>query len=133
MQTTAPDLLDLSEEPEHIQKMYGIGQKATEDFGRQCLMARRLCEAGVRFVQVNYGDNTNNPRWDQHSNLTKHAEHAMNTDQPVAGLIQDLKQRGLLEDTLICGVNSAAPLRAGQRHVSTTIPMALQFSLREQA
>jgi len=101
MQTTAPDLLDLSEEPEHIQKMYGIGQKATEDFGRQCLMARRLCEAGVRFVQVNYGDNTNNPRWDQHSNLTKHAEHAMNTDQPVAGLIQDLKQRGLLEDTLI--------------------------------
>ena len=101
MQTTAPDLLDLSEEPEHIQKMYGIGQKATEDFGRQCLMARRLCEAGVRFVQVNYGDNTNNPRWDQHSNLNKHAEHAMNTDQPVAGLIQDLKQRGLLEDTLI--------------------------------
>ena len=61
MQTTAPDLLDLSEEPEHIQKMYGIGQKATEDFGRQCLMARRLCKAGVRFVQVNYGDNTNNP------------------------------------------------------------------------
>ena len=64
-------------------------------------MARRLCEAGVRFVQVNYGDNSNNPRWDQHSNLEKHAEHALNTDQPVAGLIQDLKQRGLLEDTLI--------------------------------
>ena len=101
MQVTAPDLLDLSQEPEHVQKMYGIGQKATDDFGRQCLMARRLCEAGVRFVQVNYGDNSNNPRWDQHSNLEKHAEHALNTDQPVAGLIQDLKQRGLLEDTLI--------------------------------
>ncbi len=101
MQTTAPDLLDLSDEPEHIQKMYGIGQEKTDNFGRQCLMARRLCEAGVRFVQVNYGDNTNNPRWDQHSNLKKHEDHAFNTDQPVAGLIQDLKQRGLLEDTLI--------------------------------
>jgi hypothetical protein len=101
MQMTAPDLLDISDEPEHIQKMYGIGSKPTDDFGRQCLMARRLCEAGVRFVQVNYGDNSNNPRWDQHSNLEKHAEHAMNTDQPVAGLIADLKQRGLLEDTLI--------------------------------
>ncbi len=101
MQNSAPDILDISKEPEHIHQMYGIGQKATDDFGRQCLMARRLCEAGVRFVQVNYGDNSNNPRWDQHSNLEKHAEHALNTDQPVAALIQDLKQRGLLEETLI--------------------------------
>lgn len=101
MQMTAPGLLNIDDEPEHVQKMYGIGKKPTDDFGRQCLMARRLCEAGVRFVQVNYGDNSNNPRWDQHSNLKKHADHAMNTDQPVAGLIADLKQRGLLEDTLI--------------------------------
>ncbi|MGB1925628.1 MAG: DUF1501 domain-containing protein [Rubripirellula sp.] len=101
MQMTAPGLLEIDDEPEHIQAMYGIGKKPTDNFGRQCLMARRLCEAGVRFVQVNYGDNSNNPRWDQHSNLEKHAEHAMNTDQPVAGLIADLKQRGLLEDTLI--------------------------------
>lgn len=101
MQRSVPDILDLSEEPEYIQRMYGIGQKATDDFGRQCLMARRLSEAGVRFIQVNYADNTNNPRWDQHSNLVKHAEHALNTDQPVAGLLTDLKQRGMLEDTLV--------------------------------
>ena len=81
--------------------MYGIDQKGTDDFGRQCLMARRLAESGVRYIQVNYGDNTNNPRWDQHSNLPKHAEHAFNTDQPVAGLLADLKQRGLLEDTFV--------------------------------
>lgn len=101
MQHAVPDILDLSQEPEYVQRMYGIDQQPTNDFGRQCLMARRLCEAGVRFVQVNYGDNSNNPRWDQHSNLERHAEHALNTDQPVAALIQDLKQRGLLEDTLI--------------------------------
>ena len=101
MQHSVPDILDLSQEPEHLLKLYGIGSKPTDDFGRQCIMARRLCEAGVRFVQVNYGDNSNNPRWDQHSNLERHAEHALNTDQPVAALLQDLKQRGLLEDTLV--------------------------------
>ncbi|MDA9857199.1 DUF1501 domain-containing protein [Rubripirellula sp.] len=101
MQKSVPDILDLAGEPEHIQRMYGIGNQATEDFGRQCLMARRLCEAGVRYVQVNYSDNGNNPRWDQHSNLEKHADHALATDQPVAGLLADLKQRGLLEDTLV--------------------------------
>lgn len=101
MQQSVPDILDLSQEPQYVQQMYGIGQKGTDDFGRQCLMARRLAEAGVRYIQVNYGDNTNNPRWDQHSNLEKHAEHAFNTDQPVAGLLADLKQRGLLEDTLV--------------------------------
>ncbi|MDG2224302.1 MAG: DUF1501 domain-containing protein [Rubripirellula sp.] len=101
MQKSVPDILDLAGEPEHIQRMYGIGNRATEDFGRQCLMARRLCEAGVRYVQVNYSDNGNNPRWDQHSNLEKHADHAFATDQPVAGLLADLKQRGLLEDTLV--------------------------------
>jgi hypothetical protein len=101
MQENVPDILDLSQEPEHIQRMYGIGQEGTDDFGRQCLMARRLAEAGVRYIQVNYGDNTNNPRWDQHSNIEQHSKHAFNTDQPVAGLLADLKQRGLLEDTLV--------------------------------
>lgn len=101
MQHSVPDILDLSQESAHVQKMYGIGQKETDDFGRQCLMARRLAEAGVRYIQVNYGDNSNNPRWDQHSKLEKHAEHAFATDQPVAGLLADLKQRGLLEDTLV--------------------------------
>jgi hypothetical protein len=101
MQHSVPDILDLAQEPEYIRRMYGIGQEGTDDFGRQCLMARRLSEAGVRYIQVNYADNTNNPRWDQHSNLVKHAEHAFNTDQPVAALLSDLKQRGLLEDTLV--------------------------------
>jgi len=101
MQRSVPDILDLAEESEHVQRMYGIGEKETDDFGRQCLMARRLSEAGVRYIQVNYGDNTNNPRWDQHSNLGKHADHAMKVDKPIAGLLADLKQRGLLEDTLV--------------------------------
>jgi hypothetical protein len=101
MQHHAPDLFDISGEPQYIKDAYGIGQKGTDDYGRQCLMARRMAEAGVRYIQVNYGDNTNNPRWDQHSNMPRHAEHAFNTDQPVAALIQDLKQRGLLEDTLV--------------------------------
>ena len=101
MQHNAPDVLDISGETTATQAMYGIGQKETDNFGRQCLMARRLCEAGVRFVQVTYGDNTANPAWDQHSNMPKHAEHARNVDQPVAGLLADLKQRGLLEDTLV--------------------------------
>jgi hypothetical protein len=101
MQQSAPNVLDLSQEPQHVRQMYGIGEKGTDDFGRQCLMARRLAESGVRYIQVNYADNTNNPRWDQHSNLERHAEHAFNTDKPVAGLLADLKQRGLLEDTLV--------------------------------
>ena len=101
MQRSVPDILDLSSESRHVQEMYGIGEKETDDFGRQCLMARRLSEAGVRYIQVNYGDNTNNPRWDQHSNLEKHADHAVRVDKPIAGLIADLKQRGLLDDTLV--------------------------------
>jgi uncharacterized protein (DUF1501 family) len=64
-------------------------------------MARRLCEAGVRYVQVTYGDASANPAWDQHSNLPKHAEHARAVDRPIAGLLADLKQRGLLKDTIV--------------------------------
>ena len=101
MQMHAPDIMDISDEPAHIQAMYGIGEKHTDSFGQECLMARRLAEQGVRFIQVNYGDNSNNPRWDQHSNLTQHEIHARNTDKPVAGLLADLKQRGMLEDTLV--------------------------------
>jgi len=101
MQQHAPDVLDLTTETRETQAMYGIGDPHTDDFGRLCLMSRRMCEAGVRFVQVNYGDNTANPAWDQHSNLPKHAEHSRRVDQPIAGLLTDLKQRGLLEDTLV--------------------------------
>jgi Protein of unknown function (DUF1501) len=101
MQTHAPGILDLSGETGETQRLYGIGEGATDNFGRQCLMARRLAEAGVRYVQLNYGDNTDNPAWDQHSNLPKHADHARAVDRPVAGLLADLKRRGLLEDTLV--------------------------------
>jgi hypothetical protein len=101
MQCNAPDVLDLSRESEETLSLYGIGPPETDDFGRNCLRARRLCEAGVRFVQVTYGDNTANPAWDQHSNLVKHADHARAVDRPIAGLLADLKRRGLLDDTLV--------------------------------
>ncbi len=101
MQTQAPDVFDLNRESEATLKMYGIGSAPTDAFGRKCLLARRLCESGVRFVQVNYGDDSANPAWDQHSNLPKHEEHARAVDRPVAGLLADLKQRGLLEDTIV--------------------------------
>ena len=101
MQANAPDVLDLSKETAETLKLYGINEKATDTFGRQCLMARRLCESGVRFVQVTYGDNSANPAWDQHSNMPKHGEHAKAVDRPIAALLEDLKRRGLLEDTLV--------------------------------
>jgi len=101
MQNYAPDALDLSKETKETKALYGVGEKATDTFGQQCLMARRLCEAGVRFVQVTYGDNSANPAWDQHSNLPKHGDHAKAVDKPIAGLLEDLKKRGLLEDTVV--------------------------------
>jgi hypothetical protein len=101
MQAKAPDVMDLSDESEATKKLYGIDEKPTDNFGRQCLMARRLAERGVRYIQVNYGDNSNNPAWDQHSNLPKHGDHAAAVDKPIAGLLDDLKQRGLLEDTIV--------------------------------
>jgi hypothetical protein len=101
MQGYAPDVLDLSKESKETQALYGIGAKPTDTFGRQCLLARRLCESGVRFIQVTYGDNSANPAWDQHSNLPKHGDHARAVDRPVAGLLLDLKRRGLLEDTVV--------------------------------
>jgi hypothetical protein len=101
MQGAAPQVLDLNGESAETLALYGIGEKETDNYGRQCLLARRLCESGVRFIQVNYGDNTNNPAWDQHSNLKKHGDHARAVDKPVAGLLADLKQRGLLDDTIV--------------------------------
>ncbi len=101
MQNNAPGVLDLAKETPATLAMYGVGEKETDGFGRQCLMARRLCESGVRYVQINYGDNTANPAWDQHSNLPKHADHARAVDKPVAALLSDLSQRGLLEDTIV--------------------------------
>jgi Protein of unknown function (DUF1501) len=101
MQQNAPDVLDLSKETKETKALYGIDEKPTDTFGRECLMARRLCEAGVRFVQVTYGDNSANPAWDQHSNLPKHGDHAKAVDKPIAGLLEDLNRRGLLKDTIV--------------------------------
>jgi hypothetical protein len=101
MQLAAPEVFDLERETQATLDMYGIGKQPTDQYGRECLLARRLCEAGVRYIQVNYGDNSANPAWDQHSNLPKHADHAARVDQPIAALLTDLKQRGLLEDTLV--------------------------------
>jgi len=99
MQTAAPDLLDLSGESESTLRLYGIGEKDTHEFGTRCLLARRMIERGVRFVQLYSGD-TNG--WDAHSNvLTNHTTFCRRTDRPVAGLIQDLKERGLLDETLV--------------------------------
>jgi Protein of unknown function (DUF1501) len=101
MQDCAPGVLDLSGETKETLALYGVGSPETDDFGRQCLLARRMCESGVRFIQVTYGDGTANPAWDQHSNLAKHADHARAVDRPIAGLLRDLKRRGLLDDTLV--------------------------------
>ena len=101
MQMEAPEVSDISKESEYTKGLYGIGDKRTDFYGRQCLLARRMVEHGVRFVSVNYSDESNNPRWDQHGNMPKHKDHALATDKPVAGLLADLKQRGLLEDTVV--------------------------------
>ncbi|MCA8989649.1 MAG: DUF1501 domain-containing protein [Planctomycetaceae bacterium] len=97
MQTMAPGILDFSGESEATQKMYGIGEKETDNFGKQCLVARRLSEAGVRYLQISTGN-----VWDQHGNLkTGHEKNAKMVDRPIAGLLADLKQRGLLDETLV--------------------------------
>ena len=97
MQTEAPELQDLNAESEITRKMYGLDNPVTEDFGRQCLMARRLSERGVRFVQVSH-----TYKWDQHADLRRdHAGNAREVDQPISALLTDLKARGLLQDTLV--------------------------------
>ena len=102
MQTTAPEATDLDKEPEHVKKLYGIDGSRTEDFGRKCLLARRLVERGVRFIQIYSGGHHNDNNWDAHGDLVKnHERHCGNTDKPVAGLLKDLKQRGLLDETLV--------------------------------
>jgi hypothetical protein len=102
MQQHAPEAVDFSQETEATQKLYGLDNPRTLDFGKRCLLARRLVERGVRFIQLYSGGNHNDANWDAHGDLVKnHTYHAGNTDQPIAALIQDLKQRGLLKDTLI--------------------------------
>ena len=102
MQQYAPEAVDLGQESQETLELYGLDQERTLDFGRRCLLARRLVERGVRFVQLYSGGAHNDSNWDAHGDLEKnHNFHAGATDKPIAGLIKDLKQRGLLDETLI--------------------------------
>jgi uncharacterized protein (DUF1501 family) len=102
MQLSAPDALDLSKESDETRKMYGLDRKETADFGTNCLTARRLLERGVRFVQLWSGTAGATGNWDNHGDIQKELTFiATMVDQPIAALLKDLKQRGLLEDTLV--------------------------------
>lgn len=97
MQIAAPQLQNINDETAATQKAYGLDQPTTKNFGRQCLMARRFAERGVRFIQV-----THSYKWDQHSELRRdHQNNSAEVDQPIAALLRDLKERGMLEDTLV--------------------------------
>ena len=99
MQADAPEAFDVGKESDESLAMYGLKRGESAGFGWQCLVARRLAERGVRFIELVDGSSSNN--WDQHGNMAEHADHAKVIDQPLAGLLQDLKERGMLEDTLV--------------------------------
>ena len=102
MQMSATECTDLTQESAATHRLYGLDQKVTAHFGRNCLLARRLIERGVRFVQLYSGGNDGPSAWDAHDDLKKnHDLHCLETDRPIAGLISDLKQRGLLDSTLV--------------------------------
>ena len=100
MMMSAPAIVDFSTEPEHVRNQYGIGVKETDDFGRQLLLARRLAENGVRFIQLCHAGGGNGS-WDAHGDMKTHEPLCRAIDKPIAGLIQDLKQRGMLANTLV--------------------------------
>jgi hypothetical protein len=119
MQSLVPDLLDLARESPATQRLYGIDSNIASKrlYGIQCLRARRLVEAGVRFVEITCPPGASNGTWDQHGNLKRgHEKNALDTDQAIAGLIKDLKQRGLLDETLIvwAGEFGRTPHSAGR-------------------
>ena len=102
MQSAAPDALNVREEPEHIKRLYGLNDERCKHIAAQCLTARRMIERGVRYVQIYSGGMENQRSWDGHNDIKgNHTQFAGETDKPVAALITDLAQRGLLEETLI--------------------------------
>ena len=102
MQKHAPEAVDFTKETKETLDLYGINAKRTEDFGRKCLLARRLVERGVRFIQIYSGGSHNDANWDAHSDMVaNHGKHAGDTDLPIAGLLKDLKRRGLLDSTIV--------------------------------
>jgi uncharacterized protein (DUF1501 family) len=117
MQAEAPEAVDLAQETEATQQAYGVGQAPTDEFGRNCLVARRLVERGVRFVQLYSGGGHLEETWDAHKSIeTNHGQHAGEVDQPIAALLADLEQRGLLESTLVIwgGEFGRMPFSEGQ-------------------
>jgi len=120
MQGCAPGAVDVAGESDATRKLYGLDEKVSEPFGRQCLMARRLVERGVRFVQIYAGGvgNQNTDTWDAHDDIkTNHTQHAAETDRPMAGLLTDLKSRGLLESTLVIMHSEFGRMPISQRGV----------------
>ncbi|MDP7495433.1 MAG: DUF1501 domain-containing protein, partial [Roseibacillus sp.] len=102
MQEEAPECVDVNSEPDHIKKLYGLDNGQCSHFARQCLMARRMIERGVRYVQIYSGGMENQRSWDGHNDIAgNHTGFAGETDQPIAGLLQDLEERGLLDETLV--------------------------------
>ncbi len=102
MQAHAPEVVDISKETEETKALYGLDNQRTEKFGRKCLMARRLVERGVRFIQIYSGGGHGDDTWDAHGDIVgNHGKHAGDTDKPIAGLLKDLKRRGLLDSTLV--------------------------------
>lgn len=102
MQSTIPGVMKFQEESKHVQELYGLNGSVTKSFGEKCLAARRLTEQGVRFIQLFHGYRGNAGAWDSHRNIKRlHSQLAKQVDQPIAGLIKDLKQRGLLDETMI--------------------------------
>ena len=117
MQSEAPEAVDLSQETAETLAMYGVGQQPTDEYGRNCLVARRLIERGVRFVQLYSGGGHLEETWDAHESIEKnHGRHGAEVDQPIAALLTDLEQRGLLEETLIVwgGEFGRMPFSEGQ-------------------
>lgn len=102
MQSAAPEAFDVEGESEHIKRLYGVGEKRCDHFAKQCLTARRMIERGVRFVQIYSGGMENQRSWDGHNDIQgNHSQFAGETDTPIAGLLTDLQQRGLLDETLV--------------------------------
>ncbi|MCA9009173.1 MAG: DUF1501 domain-containing protein, partial [Planctomycetaceae bacterium] len=117
MQTEAPEAVDLSQETAETLAMYGVGQQPTDEYGRNCLVARRLIERGVRFVQLYSGGGHLEETWDAHESIEKnHGRHGAEVDQPIAALLTDLERRGLLDETLIVwgGEFGRMPFSEGQ-------------------
>ena len=120
MQACAPEAVDVNRESESTRKLYGMDDKVTEPFARQCLMARRLVERGVRFVQLYHGGlgNQNTDTWDAHGDVKEnHTRHAAEVDRPIAGLLTDLKARGLLDSTLVIWQGEFGRMPISQRGV----------------